>query len=182
MNQHARFQSLLATSLIGALALAYVVTIFLPRQRAVAALRTQLAEKQDFIMQSELLRPVVESKTDELRETEAFINSQRQQVPDLAQLPEMFGTISDKIREAGARTERFEPAPPTDCGALRKLPVRMTVQGSFEQLFQLLSDLEGLPAPLWIDELEISQEAEDGTSLACTFNVAVFAAEGEISD
>jgi Tfp pilus assembly protein PilO len=182
MKNLAHYKSLLGTSLISALALAYIVIVFLPQQRAIAGLRAQLQEKQDFILQSERLRPVVETKTREVREAEAFVSVQQQRVPTVEQVPDVFGRISDHVRLAGVRNERFEPEPTADLGSFRKIPVRIAIEGSFTQLFALLHGLEDTTMPLWIEDLQILRDSENGASLECKVNLAVFAAEREISD
>lgn len=170
------------TLVLAAGVLAYVFGVFLPRMRAVAAVRQRVASKHELIAQAAKLAPTVSRLTCELSETSDYVSRQQQRLASPADLPRLYGKISNLVSSGGGTMARFEPQAAVTMDELREVPLTLTVTGSFEAVSRIVSALEALPGCVWIEDLRIDAQREAGGNVKADMLLAIFVNNREISD
>jgi hypothetical protein len=163
-------------------AVAFLMLLFLPRMKAISDISAQLRSKQDFIMQTERLRPILQSLGVELEETGAYASTWAARSAEGGELSELFGKISQLTKQCGTETTKFEPLPPVDFETLQKVPVAVGLSGSYASLARLVAELEALPATMWVEDFKLDAPREAGENARCELNLAIFINKREKSD
>lgn len=176
-----RFTWAVTLALAGA-ALAYVFCIFLPRMQAIAAVRQSVAAKHEQIAQAAKLAPTVARLTCELSDTCDYVSRERQRLAAPADLPRLYGKISQLVSASGGTTARFEPQPAVAMDRLRKVPLALSVTGSFETVSRIVAELEALPSCVWVQDLRVDAQREAGGNVKAEMLLAIFVDNREISD
>jgi Tfp pilus assembly protein PilO len=170
------------TVLLAGAALAYVFGMFLPRMRAIAAIRQQVSAKHDLMAQASKLAPTVVGLNREVDATNQYIARQQRQLTHPGDLPRVFGQISQLIAASGGTTTRFEPQPALILEQIRKVPVAVSVTGNFDAITRIIAGLETMTATVWIEDLRIDESRESGGNAKAELLLAIFANNHEISD
>ncbi len=170
------------TVLLAALALAYVFGMFLPRMRAVAAIRLQVSAKHDAMAQASKLAPTVAVLNGEVDATKQYVVRQQQHLTYPGDLPRVFGQISQLIVASGGSTTRFEPQTALILEQIRKVPVVLSVTGSFDAVNRIVGGLEMLAGTVWIEDLRIDELRESGGNVKAELLLVIFTNNRDISD
>jgi len=125
----------LVTGGIACIALGYLCLVFLPSQKAMKATRLQLAEKQQFILETDKMFVAVNAAHQEYEQTNAVANKWQQDAPDVHQADRLPTQISFQANLAGVRVLRLEPQPAKPHGLVVEYPVLVSVEGGFEGIF-----------------------------------------------
>ena len=173
---------LLITVAMGGAVLAYAFFVFLPTQKSIRQLHDELRQKQTEIYQAEQLIATTVKTERELAETKDFIGKWREKAPGAKEVTGMFAQVTQDARESGVKTVRFDPQALQRYQTVDKLPLEMEVQGAFPQVFDFVRRLEGLEAPIWVEEVNLEPVSENSEDLQCELKMAVFAARTDISD
>ncbi|HTN74867.1 MAG TPA: type 4a pilus biogenesis protein PilO [Pirellulaceae bacterium] len=160
----------------------YVILVFLPGERATAALREEAEQKLAYVADSGAIREKIAVAEAELAHTNEFISAWREAAPNEHRLAKVFVDLTEHAEGAGADIVRFEPQPIDRMDALERIPVSIACEGSFAQLFTFLSNLESLEPDFWITELKFEPVVQGVNRLRCELNLAFFADRREISD
>ena len=167
---------------VGGGMLGYVLLIFFPGQRATAALRRELEEKQRYVQDCQQLDNQIAAVEHELSRTAHFIDTWHGNSCSEARLAHVFVAVTEHAEKAGADIVRFEPQAIDSLDALQRIPVQMACEGSFSQLFCLLTNLESLAPDFWITDLKVEPVSAKSDRLRCELILAFFADKREISD
>ncbi len=179
---HLKRKSLLITLGLGGTTVLYVLALFMPQMKALAATRDQLRTKQEFIFQAAKLRPVVDSLEEDLKDTASYIETWNAQTRASSELAILYGRISELAKEAGTTTTRFEPQPAVHYKTLERAPVVLSVTGPFAAIEKLVGSLESLDEAVWIEDLRLESPRKDGGNATCELNLAIFADRNDKSD
>ena len=163
-------------------AVAYAYFVFLPTQASVTDMRRELQTKQNFVVASEKLFPAIIRARHRLATTNQYADSWRSRSPGAEQLADLFGTITDCVKQAGMTIKRFDPEPVEKMDTICKVPLTLESEGEFSQIFALLAELEGRPESIWVNEMRLEPIGEDSKLLQCTLVLCVFADNREKSD
>jgi Tfp pilus assembly protein PilO len=175
-------KSWIVTSVLAGGALAYAFLVFLPGQRAIGKLRDELRTKRDYITQTAMLGPVAKDIEGKVQRTKDFAETWRSTAPNGEKLASLYGDITACASTAGTTTIRFDPQPVEELGTLLKIPVALGIEGKFEQIFDLLGQIEQLPASIWMENLQIEPNGKDSENMRCEVSLVIFAANPDISD
>lgn len=175
-------KSLALTLLISGGALAYAFLIFLPIQRSITSLRTELAEKRQFILDAGSLGPRLAQLAVELEEAQAIVGAWREQSPSEEEMATFIGQVSVLASEAGATPGRITPRQAITLASLRRHPAELAVEGTFAQLCQFLGRLESLPKTIWINDLTLQSVGENRATVRGEISFSVFADNSAKSD
>jgi type IV pilus assembly protein PilO len=170
------------TALLSVAALAYVFWMFLPRMRSVAAIRHQVSAKHEQISQAAKLAPAVALLTSELVATKSYIQDQKRNLTHPSDLPRLFGQISQLVVNSGASVTRFEPQTPVVMDQLRKVPITVSITGSFEAVSRAIAAVENLTATVWIEDLRVDELRQSGGNVQAELLLAIFTNNRDISD
>jgi len=175
-------KSLFLTLLISGGALAYAFLIFVPIQRSIASLRSELDSKRQFILDAGSLEPRITELTAELQQAEKVVDSWREHSPSEEEMATFIGQVSVLASKAGAKPGRITPREAITLASLRRHPAEFSVQGSFSQLSHFLAELESLPKTIWINDLKLQRDGEDRETLRGEITFSVFADNSGKSD
>ena len=163
------------TSGLAACALGYAFFVFVPGQKSIIALRTELRAKQEKIIAADHVSTAINQTDQQINAARQFIHKFAASTPREDKLGDIFGQIFARADEAGASITRLEPQRGTRFNMVGQASVRIESQSTFSQLFDFLNKLERLPAPLWITELEIETSREGNETLRSQLTLTIFA-------
>lgn len=173
----------LLTVPLAGLTVGYVWLFDLPARRVCTQLRSELAASQASAAQGPLVLAQIAQTEGQLARTNEFVQAWRENSPSGgAGSAVLLGQISRLACDAGTRTTRLEPIKSEDREELRTLALTLVCQANFEQAFQLLRSLEGLPQSIWVDSVRIERKTANGENVQCELKLAVFVDKSEISD
>lgn len=165
-----------------AIAVVYVVFIFMPGEDAIAQLSGELAAKTEFIQQVEAMAPAVAITQTEYDNTRNYIRAWEDVAPSEDDIAELFGRINLLVKQSGATTTRFDPQPALRYERVSSVPVDLACVGSFAQVCTMLRDLEKLGETIWVESLQMEMAEKDGQNVQCELTLAVFADNLDSSD
>jgi Tfp pilus assembly protein PilO len=188
-----RRHSWLVTLPLAAILSAYLWLVFLPGQRVIAALETELADKRAFIASGAHVaecRVQFERKLADLR---TYCNRWQAKPSDSARLAALYGEIAELLKASGVATTHFSPGPTHKLDVLQKTTLKIECEGTFEQVASVLTRLEKMPERLWVEDVNLETLANDdpnrreqddqtGQIMRCQVNLVIFAGNSEKSN
>jgi Tfp pilus assembly protein PilO len=168
-----RNNSWFVTIPVVAASLGFWLWIYRPAQNELCEMRAELELKQQAAADAAMLPEKIRRMRQDLEETRRFVAAWRQTAAK-QKLPHVFGEISHLVASSGAKSTRFQPESAVGYKSIERLPVTLTCQGSFAQVFDLLCKLEQLPHSLWIDELHVQQIGKNEGAVSCELRLGIF--------
>ncbi len=199
-------RSLIVTIALASAAVGYVAFVFLPGQKAIGELRSQLHEKQQYIVQAERLKSSIQHCERDLKEVRQFTEAWRDGSPSQDSLTQVFGKITDLASQSGTKITKFERQPVVEKEAIWHIAAKLQIEGDFVQVFEFVRRLEGLTSSTWLanvqlapatddsnprrevieddedEDQEQNQEPKSGRGLSGEITLMIFADKREISD
>lgn len=182
MKSNLKRQSYVVIAVVLAIAIGYPVCAFFPKMRAIARVRQEIRQKQDFVTETEKRRPLISQQQAALASTFKYLDMQRSRLVAPDKLSAVFGTISKLAKDAGTTTTRFQPHAPVAYDTFRKIPIDLGVTGRTDAIETFLSQIEHLPYTMWLDELKMDVAGDDGQTTRCNVELAIFVDNPEISN
>jgi Tfp pilus assembly protein PilO len=182
MRNTLKVQSGVVVVIVVAVAIIYPLFVFFPKMRAIAAVRSEIRQKQDYIAQSQKLQSLLAEQGKKLADTKKYVDEESGRLVAPDQLSHVFSAISRSAQDVGATTTRFEPRPPIKGDTYRKVPVLFGVMAPTETVQQLIASIESMPKNIWIEGLKIDVPSEDSEIVRCQIDLAIFVDNREISD
>lgn len=155
-------------------AVAYVLLVFLPFQKAIAALSRQLRDKRLHVVQADQLILPLAAERQRLAEVSQHAADWELKAPDPPELAAFYARISEQARQTDLRLVKFEPQTPRRLQTLQQYSIALSMEGSFEQLFEFLSRVEQLPQCIWPTHVRLTQPEGGGASLQCEMTLTFF--------
>jgi Tfp pilus assembly protein PilO len=174
--------SWIITIAIAAGTVGYLTLLFSPGMRGIAGLRQELRTKQDFVGQAERLRPATFRMGQALISVGQYNQQWSNKIVKPAQLAAIYGELNELIKDSGASTARFEPQSVQTYASMRKLPVKLGLEGSFAQIHDVIARIESLAAFVWIEEIKIEGSQESGKATKAELTLAMFVDNPKKSD
>jgi Tfp pilus assembly protein PilO len=172
---------ILAVVLIGIVVL-YVMLVFLPNRREAALIQLQLQTDRAFIAKTAGLSAAIAKVQKELDQVEQYTLKWRKQMPSKAEIPRLFAKLDRLAAMAGVSTIRLDPLPIIEHQSIQQVPMTLAVAGTFTEVFLLLSGIETLTEPVWVDDIKIERTRKAGGSVECELKLVMFASKSEDSD
>ena len=174
-RQSNRPKTWLTTALLAAIAVSYVVFVFVPMQRSIDALKQQVQERRQQIMQAQSLAGTVAQSRLRLAAAREVSQHWRSMAPRQAQLITHYASLTQQAEEAGVAIDRLDPLPAVELHLLAQQNVTMQFHGPFASIFDLIHRLEALPGTLWIRDLRLHASNENSNSLKGELTLTIFA-------
>ena len=168
----------LITALISAAMVAYAVFIFLPKQKTTNAMRSQLREYQQFVLQSDGLAAAEVDLQRSSARTREHNQQWRAAAPSRNRLAPFVQQVTIAASESNVDIVRLTPQAAKEFDSVARIPIVIESRGGFGELIAFIQKLEQLPAAVWVDDLHISapaQKAGQEGELNCELTLAVFA-------
>lgn len=175
-------RSWMVTAALSATAIAYVVFVFLPGQRAIGDMRKQLHEKQQFIVQADRLVFAIERASADLQSAHEYAEGWRAEAPSEAKLAAKLGQITQRAQQSGLTLGRFDPQPVVKLDAVWQAPITLVGEGDFQQICEFLRLVETMPGTVWVQNLRLDNGGKEDGPLRCEMTLTVFADNRDISE
>ena len=183
MSEHAkRPKSWILTVLISGAALAYVSFVFLPTQKSIAGLRSELAQHRGEVLELGALETEIVGLQSRIDAVRATVDQWKEHAPTEQQAATFIGVVSQLAQQAGARVERITPRSVVQMASLQKHPRELTVEGDFVQIADFLRRLEQRPETIWLTRLNLTASGKHGANVRCELSFTVFTDNSDNSD
>lgn len=156
------------------MAVVYLVLICLPRRAALANQQSSLSLMQAFIQQAAGVPMRVIIIQQDMENAQGYCRQWRTRLPQASEVSQRQDEIFRAAEAAGTQVIRFDPQSPVPLRQLSQLPVNVTCEGSFNNLFDFISRIEALPNPIWVDQLTMAPEGASSARLRCELSLTVF--------
>lgn len=176
-----RPNSWLVTLPLLAVSLTFVFWYFGPRQADLRQLQSELELKEVSLAYS-TLPAQIRSAQQVLIETGDFVQAWRSN--SATPLADVFSEISQIIADSGSKATSFDPEPAVEWEFLRRVPLTVAFEGSFQQVFDVLLKLEQMSQPMWILSLHFEKARKRGNEsiVACELKLAIFTGKTNSND
>lgn len=174
--------SWLVTILLVAIALVHIVFVYFPTSKQITLLRRDIEYRQLYITNAENVSAKLVAATQELADTQSYIENWRRMAATVHRLPVLFGNITNLSKQAGITSTRFEPQPIVELGEIRQVPILMACTGSFTKIHEFIRLLESLPQTIWVDSLRFDKTGQKGLNVSCEIKLVVFSDIPKISN
>jgi Tfp pilus assembly protein PilO len=166
---------------LAAVAVGYLVFVFLPNRRETAEWEQQLAAHREFLTQAAPLGVAAGVAQGELANTRAYNEHWARETVASDELPRLYARIHALVPQSGAVMTRFDPDRPVSRELLQETTLSLGATGTCEQLLRVLSGIERLGGITWIKEVDL-EKGMDGTSARLGAKLVVFSVHSNISD
>ena len=164
----------LITALLAAVAVSYVVFVFIPCQRSIGVLQSQVQERQQQILQAQsLVRTLVQSR-ERLATTREVCKQWRDAAPRPTELISHLASLTRQAQAAGVAIERLDPLPATELRVVAEQNVTLQFHGAFAQTFDLLRRMEELPGTDWVRDLRLTGPSETDNQVHGELTLTIF--------
>jgi len=172
----------LITALLAALAVGYTVFVFLPLQRSIGRLRSELQEKRQHVVHGQSIAGTILRARQQLAQTTEVGQQWQAGAPTPAELAQHYSSISQHARAAGVKVERFEPQPAAEMQVLAQHNVTMHFEAPFAQAFDFLARLEQLPGTVWFRDVRLFVADEKSQLVQGELTLTIFVDRADYSD
>ena len=182
MKSSSARSSWLITAGLAAVSICYLYFVFLPTRRGIEKLRVELSNKRAYLAQQPGLQVSLAAAEADLAAAQQYVNDWRRTTPAAGELSGTYGRIHRLAKSAGVQLEKVDPQTVTNLQTIRKIPLRLSTEGTFAQTHAMLREIELLPASPWVESLRIERGKNAEAPLKGEITVVIFAANPEISD
>lgn len=152
----------------------FVLLVYFPLSRSIAAAHDSLELKQSLVDQEDSLLAQLELHDQELEEVQAYTKAWAEIPNANFHLSQMLGEISKHAKQAGTDALRLEPGQAIDMQALQRVPVRLGCSGTFQEIHNLIGQIEKLPYKIWIRRVELAPKSDQHRDLTCEMEFEAF--------
>lgn len=156
------------------LVIAFVMLVYLPLHRSIAAAQHELSSQQATLHQEDVLLAQIEAHQAEGREIDRVTSEWGEVANPNLHLSQLLGKISQEARKAGTDALRLEPGQVQTMQAVQRIPVQLGCRGTFQEIHTLVSQMEALPYKLWLERIELAPGNEERHELTCEMDFAAF--------
>lgn len=174
-------RSRLITLIAGGVAVAYALLVFVPMQQSIAGTHRQLRDQRAQIVQSLTLVQRIRELEEQFAATEQFNLAWQNKAPASQHVASVFADVIRHAKESGAEVMSLSPQAERPLETISRIPVSLTVEGSYHSLHALLACLEGMTGVVWVDEIQLQPKEKGASRLACTIKLVIFSKRSEIS-
>jgi len=175
------------TIALAAAALAYVFLVFLPAQASISELRSQLQQKQHYIVASDRLSFSIDQTRERLIAVRKFNADWTASAPAAGQLSPVLAAISKAAADAGVMVVRLEPKPEEPYDTIAQAEILLVCEGEFAPLMDFIYAVESHASRLWITSIDVAQRdavvgQPQSASMQASLNLVAFADKRGNSD
>lgn len=150
-----RRRGLLTTLSLALLAVGYVVVFFVPGQAAISDMRSDLHEKQQYIIDAARMTYAIKQTEQEIESAREQTQRWREGSPSREKHSVVFGQITKLASESGISITRLEPFPIKERDAVWQMGLKVESVGYFREVFKFIEGVEKLPTTIWVSKIEL---------------------------
>jgi Tfp pilus assembly protein PilO len=174
--------SWIVTPCLGAIAVAYIMFVWMPSRQAIRELHEQVQTKQQMVAQSASLSDMLAAAKQEFDKSQAVAADWERTAPGKRDIPACYGQINALAKSAGLTVNRFDPQSFVAYEKFQQIPITIAASGSFAQVHEFLRLIEGLRVAIWVDSMRIERSAQDTKNIQCELSLVVFSNNQQNSD
>lgn len=133
----------------------FVFLVYLPGQRAEAAIQRELATAKDVIRKIPERVAELEALNREFELRREYLQSAEYVMPTESHLSSVLRRIAQQAERAELRVTRLEPLPTIGYASYECIPVRITIRGQFLQIADFLHGLEDSTRLFTVKEMRL---------------------------
>jgi Tfp pilus assembly protein PilO len=175
-------KSWMVTSLLALAAVGYVVFVFLPGQRSIAQIRSEIDEKRQHVLQSQQLGAPIRQAELRLASTREFTADWRANAPRPRDLVGVYAQLAEQAKAAGVRVKRLDPQQAVQHQVLGEHPLVVSLEGPFASVFDFVRRVEQMPETIWIRDLRLARSEGGSETLTVEMTLTIFTDRSEIAD
>ena len=172
----------LITGLLAAVAVAYVVFVFLPAQRSINELRADVQERRQQIMQAQSQIRTVALAHKRLAETREVSQQWQADAPQHSELITHFASLSKQAEAAGVTLDRLDPSPAAQMHLIAQQNVAIQFHATFAAVFEFVRRIEAMPGTIWIRNLRVESTGENSNALRGELTLTIFVDRADYSN
>jgi Tfp pilus assembly protein PilO len=154
----------------------YVMLVFLPAQKALNNKRRELQDKKQFIAGSNVKQAQAAQLEQQLKSARSHVDRWYEQAETAGSPVVMSGEIAALAKSAGVVLHRVTPQEPLTFETFGQQTFAVEVEGTYSQVFEfLMTGIESRPETIWVPKLDLGTSKEDGLSVQCALDIAIFA-------
>jgi Tfp pilus assembly protein PilO len=165
----------MVTVLSVAAVVGYVMFVFLPAQKSLNAKRRELQDKKQFIAGAQVKQAQAVQLDQQLKAARAHIEPWQRHAESARSPVIMWGEIASLASTAGVILHRVTPQDPTKYETFGQHTFAVEVEGTYSQIFTFLTGIESRPETIWVPKLGLKVSKENGETVQCALDIAVFA-------
>lgn len=129
-----------------------------PKYSEVAQLRGQLQELAVKLDENRQIAADIPKYIRDKEEMEAKLAAAVAQLPNAKEIPDLIDGISDSGEKSGLKILLFKPGKEVARGFYAEVPVKMTVEGRYESLYDFSLKIGGLPRIVNLGAMDIKSQ------------------------
>ena len=172
----------LVTGGMACVALAYMFLAFFPSQKAMKSMRQQLEEKQAYIKETDQKFAAVSATRADLEQASGFVKRWQRDAPDPQEADHLQAQISNKANLVGVRVLKLQAQQAKQHGLVAEYPILVSVEGTFEGIFNFFQGVEELPQTIWLQNVKLQRPGELRGELRCDLTLTILGDLAENSD
>ena len=150
-----RRRGVLTTLALASIAVGYVAIFFVPGQNAIGNMRSDLHEKQQYIIEATRLTYAIRQSEKDIEAAKSQTERWRAGSPSRAKLSALFGKITHLAGQSGISITRWVPYQIRERNAVWQMQLDLEVEGYFEELFEFTHGIEQFPATIWVTRMDL---------------------------
>lgn len=160
----------------------YMFFVFLPGMKDIRRMRSEMEVNEIAVQAASVVPEQLKQIDQEFLDANKYLEDRRGITNKPSEVAEMFGRISNLAKVSGVSTTAFRPETKQSLATLERIPLTFGCRGTPQQVQTLLASLEGLNRRIWVDEVLIERNQQNGKLVTCELKLAIFADNFEISD
>jgi Tfp pilus assembly protein PilO len=160
----------------------YIFFVFLPGMKDIRRMRSEMEASEVAVQAASIVPEQLKRIDQEFLDANRYLDERRGITNKPSDVAEMFGRISNLAKVSGVSTTAFRPEAKQSLATLERIPLTFGCRGTPQQVQTLLATLEGLNRRIWVDEVLIERNQQNGKLVMCELKLAIFADNFEISD
>lgn len=182
MDNHFRnYQHWLVSGGVLAVAVLYVVLVYVPGRATLAQMREQLETKQAPLDSSGTVLAAIAATQEELDRTERFVDRWKAENPPPAGLAPVLAELHAMAQSAGVSIVRLDPQPLQVFDTIKRGSLTLACTGSYRAVHQFLLQIERSRQQIWVDGVSIRIAGGNEGNLIAEVVLVMFADNHKIS-
>jgi type IV pilus assembly protein PilO len=129
--------------------------------------RKELDLKQKFELKAKKAANLEEYK-EQLQEIRRVFGSMLKQLPSTTEIPTLLRDVSETALSSGLKIDLFQPSNESKKGFYAEKPIKLDVNGSYEEIAEFVSGVAALPRIVTLHDISLSPKQDGGINMKAT--------------
>jgi type IV pilus assembly protein PilO len=129
--------------------------------------RKELDLKQKFELKAKKAANLEEYK-EQLQEIRRVFGSMLKQLPSTTEIPTLLRDVSETALSSGLKIDLFQPSNESKKGFYAEKPIKLDVNGSYEEIAEFVSGVAALPRIVTLHDISLKPEKDGGINMKAT--------------